>query len=318
MPHAPASVVPLHVALDVAKDRLDVALSPEEPVLAVENTPGGWKALLRQLKGRPVAAIGLEASGGYERGVLHALIEAGYSVRLINPFRLRQFAKALGILAKNDRLDARVIARFVAQMPTRAVVRDRTAERLAELVRARHQLGAELVRLDNQAAQTQDAFLKRLHGGRRVRLKAEILLLDKRLAEQIAADPALADKARLLRSVPGVGPVLATTLLALLPELGRLKRRQIAALVGVAPFDDDSGHRQGRRAIWGGRAGVRQALYMAALTASRCNPALHAFHTRLSAAGKAPKVALVAGMRKLLTLLNAMLRDGAEWKLTPA
>jgi transposase len=309
------SAVP--VGIDVAKDRLDVALGPAGPGFVVDNSPAGWKALQQRLTGLPVSAIGLEASGGYERGVLRTLLAAGFSVRLINPFRLRQFAKALGVFAKNDRLDARVIARFLAQMPTRAAVRHPAAERLAELVQARRQLSEELVRLENQSAPVADALLKRLLQRRRARLRADLLLLDKRLAEQIAADAALAARARLLRSVPGVGPVLAATLLALLPELGSLSRQQIAALVGVAPFDHESGKFQGERRIWGGRAGVRSALYMAALSGSRCNPVLQAFHARLKAAGKLPKVALVAVMRKLITTLNAMVRDGREWTQLP-
>jgi transposase len=303
----------LHVGIDVAKDRLDVALLPTGPCFAFENTPAGWAALKRKLKGRQVAAIGLEASGGYERGVARALLAAGFSVRLINPFRLRQFAQALGVLAKNDRLDARVIARFVAQMPTREVRRNPAAERLAEVVQARRQLSEERVRVYNQAAQAADELLKRLHERRLRQLQAEILLLDRRMAEMVAADADLAGRARLLQSVPGVGPVLIYTLLGLLPELGRLTRKQIAALVGVAPFDHDSGKVQGERRIWGGRAPVRCALYMTALTASRWNPALTAFDARLRAAGKRPKVALVAGMRKLLTILNAILRDGHAW-----
>jgi transposase len=309
------SAVP--VGIDVAKDRLDVALGPAGPGFVVDNSPAGWKALQQRLTGLQVSAIGLEASGGYERGVLRALLAAGFSVRVIHPFRLRQFAKALGVFAKNDRLDARVIARFLAQMPTRAAVRHPAAERLAELVQARRQLSEELVRLENQSAPVADALLKRLLQRRRARLRADLLLLDKRLAEQIAADAALAARARLLRSVPGVGPVLAATLLALLPELGSLSRQQIAALVGVAPFDHESGKFQGERRIWGGRAGVRSALYMAALSGSRCNPVLQAFHARLKAAGKLPKVALVAVMRKLITTLNAMVRDGREWTQLP-
>jgi transposase len=309
------SAVP--VGIDVAKDRLDVALGPTGPGFVVDNSPAGWKALQQRLTGLQVSAIGLEASGGYERGVLRALLTAGFSVRLINPFRLRQFAKALGVFAKNDRLDARVIARFLAQMPTRAAVRHPAAERLAELVQARRQLSEELVRLENQSAPVADALLKRLLKRRRARLRADLLLLDKRLAEPIAADAALAARARLLRSVPGVGPVLAATLLALLPELGSLSRQQIAALVGVAPFDHESGKFQGERRIWGGRAGVRSALDMAALSSSHCNPVLQAFHARLKAAGKRPKVALVAVMRKLITTLNAMVRDGREWTQLP-
>lgn len=318
MTHSALDVAGLHVGIDTAKARLDGALSPAEPIVSVANSPQGWQALIRTLKGRKVSAIGIEASGGYERGVMHALLAAGFSVRLINPFRLRRFAEALGIKAKNDHLDARVIARFTAQMPTREVVRNPAAERLAELVQARRQLSEDLVRLENQRAALHDALLKRISQRRLADLRADLAQIDQRLAERVAADAAFAARARLLRSVPGVGPVAAHTLLALLPELGRLSRKQIAALVGVAPFDHESGQSKGERHIWGGRAGVRHALYMAALSASRCNPRLKAFYQRLKAAGKPPKVALVALMRKLITILNAMVRDGQEWTaITP-
>ena len=218
------------------------------------------------------------------------------------------------MLAKNDRVDARVIAQYVATLPARQAVRDEAAERLAELVQARRQLSQETVRLQNQAAHVQDRVLQRLNARRLARLRADLLLLDKRLAEQIAGDATLARRARHLGSVPGVGPVLVHTLLALLPELGALTRKQVAALVGVAPYDFESGLLKGRRCIWGGRAGVRCVLYMAALSGRRCNPVLGAFDARLRAAGKPAKVALVAVMRKLLSMLNALLRDGREWQ----
>ena len=260
----------------------------------------------RQRRGR----LGVEASGGYERGVVRALLAAGMSVRQINPFKLCQFAKACGVLAKNDRLDARMIALFVATMPTRSAQRYAAVERLAEIVTARRQLSDDKVAAENASRLFEDAALRRLYRGR---LAADIALLDKRRAEIVAGDAMLARRYALLVSMPGVGPVLAVTLLALLPELGQMNRRQVAALVGVAPYDFDSGRLNGMRCIWGGRAPVRRVLYMAALIACRCNPELRAFHDRLAAAGKKAKVVLVAVMRKIITILNAMLRDDASW-----
>jgi transposase len=261
-----------------------------------------------------VSAIGLEPSGGYERGIIRALLAAGLSVRRINPNKLRQFARARGVLAKNDRLDARLIAEYVAIMPTRVVQRDPAVERLAEIVTMRRQLCDEHVAAENQAAHLEDAMLRRLSKRRQMRLEADIRLLDKRLAEMVAANVALAQRYELLTSMPGVGPVLAFTLIALLPELGKMSRKQIAALVGLAPYDFDSGKLKGHRSIYGGRMSVRNVLYMAALSASRYSPALKAFHNRLADADKKSKVIIVAVMRKMITTLNAMLRDSAAWQ----
>jgi transposase len=265
---------------------------------------------------RPLAvcAIGLEPSGGYERGIIRALLAAGLSVRRINPNKLRQFARARGVLAKNDRLDARLIAEYVAIMPTRVVQRDGAVERLAEVVTMRRQLCDEHVAVENQAAHLQDAMLRRLSKRRLVRLEADIRLLDKRLAEMVATNAAFAQLYELLTSMPGVGPVLAFTLIALLPELGKMSRKQIAALVGLAPYDFDSGKLRGHRSIYGGRMPIRNVLYMAALSASRYNPALKTFSNRLAHANKKSKVIIVAVMRKMITTLNAMLRDNAAWQ----
>src|SRR5215472_9141685 len=298
--------------IDVAKDRLDVMVLPEELCWSVVNDAAGWAELVARLRGLRIAASGIEASGGYERGVVRALLAAGMSVRQINPFKLRQFAKACGVLAKNDRLDARMIALFVATLPTRSTQRYAAVERLAELVTARRQLSDDKVAAENASRLFEDAALRRLYGGRIARLAADIALLDKRLAEIVAGDAMLARRYALLVSMPGVGPVLAVTLLALLPELGQMNRKQVAALVGVAP-DFDSGKLKGMRCIWGGRAPVRRVLYMAALIGCRCNPQLRAFHDRLATAGKKAKVVLVAVMRKIITILNAMLRENAPW-----
>jgi transposase len=303
--------------IDVSKDRLDVVVLPEGRFCSVSNDAAGWAELVARLHPLTVSAIGLEPSGGYERGIIRALLAAGLSVRRINPNKLRQFARARGVLAKNDRLDARLIAEYVAIMPTRVVQRDEV-ERLAEIVTMRRQLCDEHVAVENQAAHLEDAMLRRLSKRRLTRLEADIRLLDKRLAEMVATNAAFARLYDLLTSMPGVGAVLAFTLIALLPELGKLSRKQIAALVGLAPYDFDSGKLRGHRSIYGGRMPVRNVLYMAALSASRYNPALKAFSNRLAGADKKSKVIIVAVMRKMITTLNAMLRDNAAWQLKPA
>ena len=300
--------------IDVSKDRLDVMVLPEEQRSSVSNDPTSWAELVEQLRALSIAAIGIEASGGYERGVMRALLSAGMPVRHVNPFKLRQFAKASGVLAKNDPLDARMIASFVAIMPTRpAQSRPPAVERLVEVLAVRRQLSAEKVAAENASRLLENAMLQRLSRRRIARLAADIEMLDERLVEIVAADAALAHRYRMLTSMPGVGPVLACTLIALLPELGRMSRKQVAALVGVAPYAFESGKLKGKRCVWGGRAPVRHVLYMAAMSASNWNPVLKRFHDRLKAAGKLPKVIIVAVMRKMITMLNAMVRDGVVW-----
>ncbi|HZV08021.1 MAG TPA: IS110 family transposase [Gemmataceae bacterium] len=302
------------VGIDVSMDRLDVMILPPGASFTASNDETGWGVIAAKLHEHEAATIGIEASGGYERGVLRYLLKTGLRVHHVNPHRLRQFAKARGVLAKNDRLDARLIAEFVALLPTRSARRHPVVvEQLAELVTARRQICDELTMVENQTRLVEDPVLKRLQRRRVARLKADIAILDKPLVEKIASDQNLSRHAGLLQSVPGVGPVLTQTLLALLPELGQLTRRQIAALVGLAPFDFESGKFKGQRRIRGGRAPVRSVLYMAALIAARFNPALKTFRDRLRTAGKPPKVAIVAVMRKLITILNAMLRDGRQW-----
>ena len=300
--------------IDVSKDRLDVMVLPEERRSSVSNDTAGWAELVEQLHGSSIAEIGIEASGGYERGVMRALLAAGMPMRQVNPFKLRQFAKASGVLAKNDPLDARMIASFVAIMPTCPARRPAPgAERLTEMLAIRRQLSAEKVAAENASRLLEDAMLRRLSRRRIARLATDIDLLDRHLVAIVGTDAALAHRYRLLTSMPGVGVVLACTLIALLPELGSMNRKQVAALVGVAPYAFESGTLKGRRCIWGGRANVRQVLYMAAMSASNWNPAFKAFHDRLKAAGKLPKVAIVAVMRKMITTLNAMVRDDVIW-----
>lgn len=306
------------VGIDISKDWLDVAVYPDDEHWQVTNDQDGWRALRRQLKGRDIRAIGLEASGGYERDASIALLEAGLPVRNVNPWKLRQFAKAAGILAKNDRIDAHVIARFVDTLPSRPARHDPDLDHLAELVTARRQLVDDRLRCANQMELLRDAALRRMQTRRIRQIDADIRRLDQRIMGTIASVPVLAERQALLCSMPGVGPVLAATLLAFLPELGSLNNRPIGALVGVVPYDFDSGKMRGLRRIWGGRARIRRVLFMAAQTAAMHNPVLKAFKQRLIAQGKKPKVAIVAVMRKLIVILNAMVRDNTNWKTNHA
>ena len=302
------------MGIDVSKACLDVAVLGTNEAFQVGNDEVGWAELIERLKGHKVKAIGLEPSGGYERGAAKALRKAALPVRLVNPYRVRQFARALGRQAKNDKIDAVMIARFTAELPTRAVRHNPLLEQMTELIVARRQLTQDKVRLGNQLEQVRDPVLRRMTSQRLRRIETEILAIGQRLKQIVAEDAKLAAKDRLIQSFRGAGPVLSHTLLAMLPELDDADRREIAALVGVAPFDDDSGKRAGKRAIWGGRAEIRNVLYMAALTAARCNPSLKVFHQRLVAKGKTPKAAIIAVARKMLGILIAMLRKGEEWK----
>ena len=302
------------VGIDVSKAMLDIVILPDGETLRLANTAKGWGGLIRRLRRREVTVVAFEATGGYERGLLKALHEARLPAARINPGRVRDFARASGTLAKNDRLDALMIARFAERMAPRLTAPDPTVDALAELVTARRQISQDLTRMANQAAHAVSALLKRTFQRRLRALETDLKLLDREIAKAVAADPQLAAKDAVLRSTPGIGPVTSPILLALLPELGRIGNRPIAGLVGVAPYDHDSGQLRGPRSIWGGRQAVRDALYMAALAAIRArNTIFRACYERLTANGKKPKVAIVAVMRKLVTTLNAMLRDNTSW-----
>ena len=228
--------------IDVSKDRLDVMVLPGQQSFAVRNDAAGWAELIARLRGFAIAAIGLEASGGYERGAMRALLAAGLPACQVNPFKLRQFARASGVLAKNDPLDTRMIASFVAVMPTRpAQSRPPAIERLAEMLAVRRQLNAEKVAIENAARLLEEAMLQLLSRRRVARLAADNDMLDRHLVEMVKTDATFAHRYRLLTSMPGVGLVLACTLIALLPELGTMSRKQAAALVGVAPYAFESG-----------------------------------------------------------------------------
>jgi transposase len=304
--------------IDVSKEWLDIALWPDETAtLRVVRDQAGYEKLATWLTEHAVGRVGLEASGGYEIEVMDALQAHGFEVIRFNAHRVRLFAKASGRLAKNDRADATVIAQATAVLTVKQPKsRPRSLDPLVELLNYRRRLSEWVVDCTNQLEHLKDKALRRATERRRASLGGEVTKLDKQLAVMLAASEPTNDLAQRLRGVPGVGPVLSATLVALLPELGTLSRRKIASLVGVAPFDDDSGQRRGERCIQGGRAKVRHVLFMATQNAIRHNPVIAAFAKRL--AGKKPKVIITACMRKLLVILNAIVRDSAQWRATAA
>jgi transposase len=304
----------MYVGIDVAKDRLDVHIRPSGEAFAVARDGEGLAALTARLGELGPCLVVLEATGGFEVTVASALAAAKLPLAVVNPRQIRDFARATGKLAKTDALDAAAIAHFAeAIRPEPHPVADEQAQALGELVARRRQvvdmIGAESHR---RRQMTQRKVLRRIEHHLTV-LQAELSEIERELDDSIRGTPAWRENDKLLKSVPGIGPAVARTLLAELPELGTLDRKRIAALVGVAPLNRDSGTMRGRRTIWGGRATVRTALYMAALVASRHNPLIAVFYRRLRAAGKPAKVALVACMRKLLLILNAILRDRRPW-----
>lgn len=314
----------IHVGIDVSKERLDVCLMPKGQTFSVANDPAGIDSLLGVLNEdseRYPELVVLEASGRYERPVSVALAAAGIAVAVVNPRQARDFAKATGKLAKTDRIDACILARFAAAVePRPSVLPDEEARHLQDSLARRRQLLDMLTAESNRFGMASTAVAKRIRA-HIIWLQRELSRTDRELEEAVEASEVFKENEKLLRSVPGVGPVLARTLLAELPELGTLTHKRLSALVGVAPFNRDSGTFRGKREVWGGRAPVRAALYMGALVATRHNPLIREFYGRLLSAGKPKKVALVACMRKLLLILNAVMRDRAVWRcphaLTP-
>jgi transposase len=303
---------PVFVGVDVSKAQLDIALRPEDQ-WQVPHTEAGIDQLIDRLRRVAPTLIVLEATGGLEVPLTSALATAGLPVVVVNPRQIRDFAKASGKLAKTDTLDAQLLAHFAEVMrPAPRPLPDDQAHALAALLTRRRQLIEMLVAEKNRLAGARPAIRKSVQA-HITWLEHALAQTDTDLTQAIRQSPVWQEKENLLRSVPGVGPVLSTTLLANLPELGTLTRHQIAALVGVAPLNRDSGTLRGKRTVWGGRAHVRTALYMGTLVATRFNPVIKAFYQRLCAAGKAKKVALTACMRKLLTILNAMVRHRTPW-----
>ena len=302
------------VGIDVAKRSFDVCLLPEGKQLSLLYDRQGLKQLFSQLPDAGTCLIVMEATGGHQKRLVAELTDAGHLVAVVNPRQVRDFARGLGILAKTDRLDAQVIARFGQQTRPRCVaqVSEKQAE-LEQLVVRRRQLiqlrTAEKNRTEMCSSKAVRKSIKQVVD----LLNKQIDHLDKEISAMLESDDDWKGKSQLLGSVPGVGAVTIASLLAELPELGLLNRQEIAALVGVAPFNRDSGRFRGKRSIWGGRAEVRSVLYMAALTARRFNPHIRAFAARLEAEGKAFKVVLTACMRKLLVILNTMVKNNTHW-----
>lgn len=304
-----------YVGIDISKTHLDVAMYAPQEHQQVPYDATGVKKLVTRLQALAPALIVLEATGGLEVRVVSALAEAHLPVVVVNPRQVRAFAQATGTLAKTDRLDAHVLAHFGATMqPTPRPLPDAATQQLSAILTRRQQLIDMLTMEKNRLPQqTAPALRKRLQA-HITWLTQELGRTETELTQVIEQSPVWRVQDDLLQSAKGVGPVLSHTLLAEVPELGRLNRKQLAALVGVAPFNRDSGSLRGKRCIWGGRARVRRAFYMAALSATKCNPVVKAFYHRLVAAGKEKKVALTACMRKLLTILNAMVKSQRKWQ----
>lgn len=310
----------MFVGIDISKDFLDVAVSGEQPVVfRVARDEQGYAELLTRLQESKerVRLVVMEATGGLERDVSAELAAAQVPIAVVNPRSVRDFARALGKLAKTDRIDALVLAAYAeAVEPKAQAVPDQMSREIEALLTRRRQVVQMLTSEKNRRsglllqrkAGPGQSVIKSLDGHIKW-LKEQLETLEKELGDTMRGSPMWREKEELLSSVKGVGPITARTLLGYVPELGKLNRKKIAALIGLAPFNHDSGKMRGKRSIWGGRSDVRAVLYMAAVAASRSNPVLKPFYARLVAAGKAPKVALTAVMRKLLTHLNAAMRD---------
>jgi len=302
------------VGVDIAKDSLDVCFLGTEKRFTTTNDQAGFRQLLQGLPSVEGCLVVVEATGGYQREMVAELIAAGHQVAVVNPRQVRDFARGLGILAKTDRLDAEVIARFGQQAKPRPTEKmPEKQDELQQLVVRRRQLIDLRTAENNRLPLARSKSVIKSIRSMVEQLQKKIRQIEKEITDLVESDDQLQYQATLMESVPGVGAVTAAALLAELPELGRLNRQEIAALAGLAPFNRDSGKFHGRRSIWGGRATVRKALYMAALTARRCNPAIRALSQRLEAAGKPFKVVLTACMRKLLVILNTIVKNNSVW-----
>ena len=308
---------PVFIGIDISQARLDIAVRPGS-AFSLAHNESTMATLVGQLRALSPTLIVLEATGGMEVPLTSALATAGLPVVVVNPRQVRDFAKASGRLAKTDALDAQMLAQFAEVMrPQLRPLPDAEARALAALLTRRRQLVEMLTAEKNRLLSAASPIRKRLRT-HITWLERELQHTNTTLAEAIRQSPVWPEKDELLQSVPGVGPVLTSTLLANLPELGMLTHKQIAALVGVAPLNRDSGTLRGRRTVWGGRALVRAVLYMSAIVAARFNPVIRTFYQRLQCAGKAKKVALTACMHKLLTILNAMLKHRTPWRQVEA
>jgi len=307
-----------YVGIDVSKRWLEVQVYGEVESQKLGNDPDSFRTLIERMKAVQPVRIVFEATGGYERSAVKALSEAGFIVAVVNPTRVRRFAEALGTLAKTDKIDAQVIAHFASVVQPPANGRQTPLEeQLAACVERRRQLLVELVAEKNRLS-TCPACVRADIEEHIAWLEDHIADLETDIQMLILEKAEWRERAEIIDSVPGVGRVTATTLVAELPELGQINRQKIAALVGVAPFNKDSGPKKGKRRIFGGRSGIRRTLFMATLSASKHNPVIRAFYESLLKRGKEKKVALTACMRKLLVIINAMVRKGEAWKFSPA
>jgi transposase len=301
------------IGIDVGKAKLDVGVNDEKRVRQWSNDETGRAELSEWVFKQDASLVVVEASGGYEAALVSELVGRGQAVALVNPTRVRAFARAEGVLAKTDKIDARVIARFGATMkPQARARREKNQVELNELVTRRRQL-VEMLTAEKNRLQTASPAMQ-VHLTRHLDwLQGELADLEQQISQAIEANPVWAETAKRVDSAPGIGPITAATLVADLPELGQLNRQKIAALVGVAPFNHDSGKHRGKRRIFGGRTSVRSVLYMATLSAIKHNSVIKEFYNRLLDQGKLKKVALTACMRKLLVILNTMVKTGQDW-----
>ncbi len=304
----------LYIGIDISRDYLEVAFSTQNDTQAYLNTPEGIRQLVADLATEVVALIVLEASGGYEQTLFQQLQAANLTVALVNPTRVRRFAAAIGQLAKTDRIDAQVLAQFAKILQPKAQEpKPKLEQQLKRRLARRRQL-VDMITAEKNRLSTADAESRKDIRRHLAWLEQELAALEEQIAKLAQTDPTYQQRIEHFDSAPGVGLVTATTLTVDVPELGHLNRQKITALVGLAPFNRDSGKHRGKRHTFGGRGHVRSALYMATLSATRCNPVIRTFYQRLLANGKEKKVALTACMRKLLTILNAMARDQVAWQ----
>lgn len=311
---SPPSQSSLFVGIDIAKDKLDLATSDNDRVAAFDNDPAGHRRIVERLLASKPVCIVIESTGGYEWPLIQALLEADLPVAHVNPTYVRHLAIGLKILAKTDPIDARVLVRY-AQLAQPVLLEKTTKNQaeLAALVTCRRQLSQTLTQQSNRRAMTRSTAALKAIDKVVATLEHQIVGLDGAIRKLIDSDDHFKDLDRLLRTVPGIGPVASATLVSQMPELGKTDRRQAPALLGVVPYNHDSGKLKGQRSIFGGRVEPRCVTYMATLAAIRCNPIIKAFAERLRAKGKKAKVVIVACMRKLIILINAMIRDGLEW-----
>jgi transposase len=313
-----APIVARNVGVDISKDTLDVAIHPEGESFRVANTPEGHRAFIRRLKGFEIARIVFEATGAYHRLFQKAIVEAGLPWVKVNPRRARRFAQAAGKLAKTDRCDALMLARMGAALELEPnLPLSPTVETMTELVKARDALVKDRVAVLNRQAVAVATLIKRQLVQRLRQIDSQIEAIDRRLKTLRKADTEVSERFDILTSIPSFGEGTANVLMVDTPELGRIDHEQAASLVGLAPIANDSGQTRGKRSIRGGRRRARRALYMAALSAIRFNPQIKTKYQALIKAGKPAKVALVAVMRKLLILANALIRDNRKWTPTP-